>query len=457
MKSRLSLESRIARWFAASLLVLYGVIAIAVWATSRTESRQVAVLELKNEAETVATYVEVTGRLDAPELREVEQQPFPIWMRLLDDGRVVAATPGAPELPTAAPDSTSEVLYLRAPGASEPHLIVRHSIGGRGSRRRPVTAVEAIGDIASLRQLERRLVGGLFLLGLVIIPVAVRGGRLLARRALSPVATLVAEIRALSPVELGGQLSLPDGAVEEVAVLATSFNQVLARLDRSVATMRRFTADASHEIRNPLSVLRTGLEVALRRERTPGEYRALLTENLQEVERLQSILEGLFALARSEPGSEAPIQRAVVDFSAIVRETVERFTPLSAERGVEIRLDLEDRAIVSGDARFLRLIPFNLIDNALKHGPQGAAVTVVTRREGREIVLRVRDLGAGIPAQERERIFERYVRLADANTDSGSGGVGLSVVRWAAEVHGGAVRLLDDEQGAHFEVRLPAA
>ena len=113
---------------------------------------------------------------------------------------------------------------------------------------------------------------------------------------------------------------------------------MLARLERSVATLRRFTADASHEIRNPLSILRTGLEVALRRERSPEEYRRLLAENLEEIDQLHATLDGLLALGRAEPGRRPELTREAVDFGALVQRTAERFATAAAERGATIRL-----------------------------------------------------------------------------------------------------------------------
>lgn len=451
-----TLERRIARWFAASLFLLYGVVAAAIWATSRADARQVAVLTLETEAEVVAGYVAATGRLDAPELAEAELEPFPIWIRIYAGMRVIAVTPGAPELPWAGPASTEEVLYLRAPGQSKPHLVVRHAVGGSGTESGRATAVEAIGDISSLRDLERRLVSGLLLLGLVIIPVSSWGGRLLARRALAPLASLVGQIRALEPERAENRLAVPPRTVDEVNVLAATFNAVLGRLEQSLGRMGRFTADASHEIRNPLSVMRTGLEVALRRERTPEEYRLLLAENLEEIDQLQATLDGLLSLARTEPGSSPEIAREPVDFGALVRRTAARFSAAAAERRATITLDVAEGLVASGDERLLRLIPFNLIDNALKHGPAGGTIAVAAARQGDRIVLRVADDGAGIPATERARVFERYARLGPDGGDSGLGGLGLSVVRWVAEAHAGSVAIVDSERGARFEVVLPA-
>lgn len=444
-------------WFTVTLVVLYGVVAFGLWASNRERGRLYAVLTLKTEAEAVATYVAATGRQDAPELAEAEEAPFPIWIRLVSGPRVVAATPGAPDVPAASPEGTDEWIYLRPPGASKPVLVVRHAIGGRSRRLGEDLAVEAIGDIASVRQTEERLAGGLTVLGLVLIPLAALVGRLLARRALRPIAGLVGEIRSLGSVRLDGRLGIPPHAVDEVAVLASSFNEVLSRLEESIVAMRRFTADASHEIRNPLSILRTGLEVALRRERSPEDYRTLLRENLQEIERLQATLEGLLALARTEPGQPPPIQRQTVDFSTLAAETTERFQAVAGELGSRLDSEIAPGLALTGDARLLRLVLFNLIDNAFKHGPPGDSIRVEAARDGGLVRLRVANSGTPIPAALRERIFERYVRAGSEQRDAGVGGLGLSVVRWVAEAHGGGARMVDAAEGNCFEVTLPAA
>jgi len=455
VSGRPTLESRIARWFAATFVLLYGVVAGGLWLTSRERGRDFALLSLKTEAESVALYVATTGRLDPPELTEAEAHPFPIWIRVSDGRAVVASTPGAPQVPTGAPIGTDEARYQRASPAAEPYLVMRHLVGG-GVRRdgRPL-AVEAIGDLSSLRAGERRLGALLALLGVVVIPLATRGGRTLARRALQPIAGLVEEIRRLEPAHLEQRLTTPDGAVEEVAVLARGFNETLDRLEQSSVATRRFAADASHEIRNPLSVIRTGLEVALRRDRPPDEYRALLRENLEEIVHLQATLDGLLEVARATPAGGAPAQRERVDFSRLVAEALERFRAVAAERSVALTPDIAPALAVDGDPRLLRLLPFNLIDNALKHGPTGGGVRVEAGVDAEGVVLRVASDGAPVPPELRERIFERYVRGGATRADIG--GLGLAVVRRVAEAHGGAVRRLDTRQGNCFEVRLPAA
>lgn len=448
MKPPRSLVARLSWWFAGSLLALYGIPAALVYVYASAQARQYAVLTLKAEAEALAAYVAESGALDAPELREQEDAPIPLWLRVLKDGRVLAETPGTPRLPPSTGEAGErpvvEVEILPA------YAVVRHEVGGRV----PGLWVEAIGSLEPLQRSKRRLGTGLFLAGLVIIPLAALGGRALSQRALRPIGDLVEAIRGLDPDRRQGRLELPGSVVDEVAVLSRAFNDLLGRLEESVERMRRFTADASHEIRNPLSVLRTGLEIALRRERTTGEYQELLRENLQEIDRLHAVIEGILLLARDVPGSELRLARAPVDLGEVVRATTAFFTGSAAESGARIDARIEPGLEVSGDAGLLRLVVFNLLDNALKHSPRGEAVHIEARRREGDVVLCVADHGPGVRPEDRERVFERFFRGGPAS-GSGVGGLGLSVVRWIAEAHGGTARLLETERGAAFEVSLP--
>ena len=459
MKAPGSLLSRLTWWFAGSLLALYGISATLVYLYAAAQERQYAVLTLKTEAEAVAAYVADSGALDAPELAEPETDPIPMWMRVEKNGRVLAQTPGTPARAVAAttalePEERGPVVSVFYLPTKPSYMVVRHRVGGKQEG----TYVEAIGSMAPLIRAKRRLGIGLFLVGLVVIPLSALGGRGLAQQALRPIQGLVVSIRGIDPE---GRQRLPEGGVEEVAVLSSSFNALLGRLEENVERMRRFTADASHEIRNPLSVLRTGIEIALRRERPPAEYQELLRENLQEIDRLHTVVEGILLLARGvrgEPGHELTLSRSPLDLGELVRATAAFFSAHAAERGVTIETEAGPGLMVSGDAALLRLVVFNLLDNALKHSPDGETVRVEVRprEEAGTVAIRVADRGPGVRPEDRDRVFERFFRGGPAS-GSGVGGIGLSVVRWIAEAHGGSARLLDTERGAAFEVELPTA
>lgn len=446
-----SLLGRLTWWFAASLLALYGVSATLVYFYAAAQARQYAVLTLKTEAEALASRVAESGTLDAPELREAERAPIPMWLRVRRDGHVLAQTPGTPDVPTGAlePEERGEVVSVSVVSSHPSYMVVRHQVGGR----RADLFVEAIGSLSPLVRAKHRLGAGLLVVGLVVIPLSALGGRALAKRALRPIQDLVVEIGGLDPGRLDGQ-RLHEGGAEEVAVLSRAFNGLLGRLEENVERMRRFTADASHEIRNPLSVLRTGLEITLRRERSAREYQDLLRENLQEIDRLQTVVEGILLLARDVPGHPLRIHRDPVDLGELARATAGFFEVYAAERGIRIDVQAEPGLTVTGDAGLLRLAVFNLLDNALKHGPDHEAVRLEVHRNNGAVSLRVSDRGPGVRPEERDRIFERFFRGGLASGD-GVGGIGLSVVRWVAEAHGGAARLLDTDAGAAFEVTLP--
>ncbi|HTY78190.1 MAG TPA: ATP-binding protein [Candidatus Bathyarchaeia archaeon] len=452
MMGRRSLRSSFTWLFAATLMLLYGVAATSIWMNSRASARQFAILTLKAEGETVAGYLATTGRLDAPEFKAPEATPFPIWFRLFQRDRVLAQTPGSPELliKRTGP-ARHEVVTEWSPVIGGPYLTLYHEVGGAMEG----AILQLIAPTSALDLSQYRLAGVLFLVGLVVIPLAALGGRRLAQHSLRPLDELVAGIRALDSGRLSDRLALPTRAVDEVAVLSKAFNDLLERLEASVDTMRRFTADASHEVRNPLSVLRTGLEVALRRPRAAADYRALIEENLQEILRLQSVLDGLLALTREVPGSPWILTKAPVDFSRLLEETADTFATVAAEREVTIQEDITPQLVVEGDAQMLRLIAFNLIDNAVKHSPAGETVRITASGREAEIEILVADRGPGVAPENRERLFRRFFR-ADRASGPGIGGLGLNVVRWVSEIHGGSVRLLDSDRGAVFQVVLPA-
>lgn len=444
--SKPTLVSRLTWWFAVSLLALYGLPATLVYLYESLQARQYAVLTLKTEAEALASYVAHSGALDAPELREPEEAPIPMWLRVSENGRVLAQTPGTPTLSAdEGPREVVSVFYGRR------YIVVGHDVGGA----KPGLWVEAIGSMEPLQRAQRRLGTGLLLVGLVVIPLAALGGRALASRALRPIGGLVEAIRGIDPERLHGHVELPEQGVEEVAVLSRAFNTLLRRLEENVERMRRFTADASHEIRNPLSVLRTGLEIGLRRERSVPEYQDLLRENLREIERLHAVIEGILLLARDGSQEGPRIARSPVDLAEVVDATAASLSASAGEFGVRIDVDAEPGCMVSGDAGLLRLIVFNLLDNALKHSPEGEAVRVEVGRRNGQATIRVADRGPGVRPEDREHVFERFFRGGPAS-GTGVGGIGLSVVRWAAEAHGGSVHLLDSERGAVFEVVLPS-
>ncbi|MFZ3596986.1 sensor histidine kinase [Streptomyces sp. BH104] len=284
------------------------------------------------------------------------------------------------------------------------------------------------------------------LIGFPVLLVIVGGVTyLVTRRALRPVEGIRAEMAAITASQdLGRRVPEPD-THDEVARLAGTTNETLAALESSVERQRRFVADASHELRSPIASLRTQLEVG-------AAHPELLDVDgaVEDTVRLQELAADLLLLARLDAGEKPG--GAGVDLAALVREELSQRT---GDR-VPVAVDVTAVPQVSGSRGQLARVLGNLVDNAQRHARAGVRVAV--RAEDGRVVLRVRDDGQGVPEDERERIFERFVRLDDARTrDGGGAGLGLAIARDVAERHGGSLTVRSaPEGGALFELELPA-
>ncbi|MFF4949169.1 ATP-binding protein [Streptomyces chattanoogensis] len=279
------------------------------------------------------------------------------------------------------------------------------------------------------------------LIGLPLLLLVVAGVTwLVTRRALRPVEGIRAEMAAITAsTDLSRRVPVP-AARDEIGRLARTTNETLAALETSVERQRRFVADASHELRSPIASLRTQLEVGVAHPElldVPGA--------VEDTERLQRLAADLLLLARLDAG-ERPAE-ARVDLAALVREEG------SQRVGDRIPVRVGDLAgvEVAGSRGQLGRVLGNLLDNAQRHAVSAVRVTVA--REGEWAVLRVDDDGPGVPEEERERIFERFVRLDDARArDDGGAGLGLAIARDVAVRHGGSLAV---REGSVFELRLP--
>ncbi|WP_329035868.1 HAMP domain-containing histidine kinase [Streptomyces sp. NBC_01725] len=285
------------------------------------------------------------------------------------------------------------------------------------------------------------------IIGLPALLVVVGGVTwLVTRRALKPVEGIRREMAAITASEDLSRRVPEPGTHDEVAKLARTTNETLTALEASVERQRRFVADASHELRSPIASLRTQLEVGAAHPElldVPGA--------VADTVRLQQLAADLLLLARLDAGEQAG--RTRLDLAALVREEVSQ---RSADR-IPVVPDVRSSAEVAGSRGQLARVLGNLLDNAQRHAAGEIRATV--RREGGQVVLAVSDDGAGVPEEERERIFERFVRLDDARSrDDGGAGLGLAIARDVAHRHGGTLEVGRGEAGgALFELRLPAA
>jgi signal transduction histidine kinase len=318
------------------------------------------------------------------------------------------------------------------------------------------------------------LVPGLFVAGPATLLLAAVGGYWLAARALRPVRVITRTAREIEETDLSRRLNI--SSRDELGELAATFDAMLARLEAAFARQRQFTADASHELRTPLAIVSLEARRALAGERTPEEYERALATIQAESDYMRRLVESLLTLARADAG-QANIERADVDVSDVVVDAVERLAPLAREHGVALSVGALGELTVEGDALLLAQVVGNLVENAVKHGCPGEQVSVEcgagTGERAGWAFVRVADEGPGIPAAHLPHIFDRFYRvdtvrtrtdaIASRNDDAASSvelpesaGLGLAIVRWGAEAHGGEVTVTSAEgAGSVFTLWLP--
>lgn len=292
---------------------------------------------------------------------------------------------------------------------------------------------------------------------LVLVIAASVLGYGLAGTALRPVREIVSAAREFSERDLHRRIRL-DLPSDELGELADTFNAMLARLETAFDSLSRFTADAAHELRAPLALIRTEAEVTLRRGRTAEEYQASLGTVLAEAERLGRMADQLLMLSRAEAGALA-VQMADVDVTTLIDDAVHLWQPLAAKRQVRLTVTAAGGSAVLGDADLLRRLLDNLVDNALRYSPPESTIEITSRVVDRTLEIAVADSGPGVPETARASIFERFSRADQSRTRAtGGAGLGLALCAAIAHLHGGAITLEQRPgSGARFVTRLPVS
>jgi heavy metal sensor kinase len=276
----------------------------------------------------------------------------------------------------------------------------------------------------------------LLLLTPAVILLAALGGHWMSRKALRPVALLAAEARRITVRNLDTRLPVPN-ARDEISDLSHTLNQMLERIDNAFASVRAFTGNASHELRTPISLLRTEIEVALYRPRKPEEYRATLSRLHEETILMTNLAEGLLSLARADGGAEA-LTLVPIELDSLFEKISHAWKKSMQLALIDFRVEIQSRdvAILGDPASVSRLLSI-LLENACKFTSPGGSVVLTAALAGGSVVLSVLDTGIGIPADDIPRIFDRFYRGAQTDLPNSRGsGLGLALGKWIAERHG---------------------
>jgi heavy metal sensor kinase len=496
-----SVRLRLTLWYTGVLaLVLICLAAGTYWLVERTTERRTFISlaeisqgflttlqseykdQLKENAGPEALHAAARESVDEFRLRDHRFAVLDSAGNLLAENQALPG-PREPARASSQPEISAEVLRNLVAGTAAASRRLQDLTLGKEHFRARVLQAEVGGSTISIVTLqslegERLLLEDiretLFWVIPITLVIASAGGYFLARKSLAPVVGMSEKAALIGAQNLHERLPVLNPR-DELGYLASTFNGLLERLDRSFEQQRRFMADASHELRSPVAIIRGEAEVALSQPRAPEEYRESLAIALDEARRLSQIVDDLFTLARADAG-EYPLRPRDFYLEELAGDCVRAARSMAAASGITLSYEPDGEMPIHADEALVRRLTMNLLDNAIKYTPEGGKISVACARAAGEYSLSVRDTGPGIPAEAREKIFERFFRLDPARTHSGrdnsvaakpgpdkaapaasGAGLGLAIARWIAEAHHGRLTLArSDASGSVFVAFLPA-
>jgi len=370
----------------------------------------------------------------------------------LERNRILAALNGSREITTIYIDDPgplwdsrgARILYFPATHRQHKYVVILVA---------PLSSIE--GMLANLRLI-------IFIAIPVTLLIASIVGWLFSKRAYAPVDELVTKTNTITAEKLHMRLKVSD-ADDEISHLAETLNYMIERLEQSFSTLKQFTSDASHELRTPLTIMRGEIEVALKKSRNEQEYLNILKGNLEEVRRLQNIVEGLLTLSQYE-NNRVTIQHEDINLADIVIESVTKSRILAESKNIRLVLKLDEdnpeAVIINGDSRKLLNVFLNIFDNAIKYSNENTEIKCFTgiTKTDKYAYVTIKDEGIGIPEESLKNIFERFYR-EDSSRTRGEGfslGLGLSIVKAVVEAHNGKIEVTSEKgKGSAFTIFLP--
>lgn len=308
--------------------------------------------------------------------------------------------------------------------------------------------------VAALEADSRKLAWALIAAGVGIVGAGCTIGWIVAGRSLRPISRISAAAERIAAGDYAGTIAISE-TESELGRLAVVLNNTFSNLNTAREQILRFTADASHELRTPLSVILAGSQSALKRDRTPEEYRETIESTERAARRMKSLSDDLLELARGGAGKET-LQTFPCDLADLADETVAMLAPLAKQHGAELVTELTSCPVEADPVRFGRVI-VNLVSNSILHNGDGVKISVFVRPVGGKAVIEIMDTGKGIPVEHLEKIFDRFHRAdASRSRNTGGSGLGLAIVKQTVEIHGGTITVKSAVgEGTTFTLVMP--
>lgn len=463
----MSIRLRLTLWYAGLLGIALAIFTVLIYVTLLTVLTYSVDEALRLRASQLASRLLPSGGMLDPEelgpqleLSPLEEFAAPgIYVQVLDDrGRLVAASanlaggqvPPDPDAVAAALNGTESLVTVTTGGGIRVRLLTTPVFLGR----RTVGVVQVAQSLAPLETVMRLVSNMLVAVAVAVLVLAVAGGWIMARRALAPIQQVTdSASRIAATGDFAERIPAP-GTQDEMGRLINTFNHMIGRIQESFEAQRRLVADTSHELRNPLTVIRGNLEL-LRRDLDPETRLEAVVEAEEEAARMSRMVADLLLLAQAD--ARVPLGREPVRLHALVEEVGCQARLMANGRQVEVG-PLEETTVL-GDRDRLKQMLMNLVENAVRYTPEGGRVSVGLRRQNGRAYLTVADTGVGIAPEHLPHIFERFYRADPSRSRTiGGNGLGLAIVKYVAEAHGGRVSVQSQVgKGSVFTVELEAA
>ena len=450
---RLTLRTRLTVWYTLALLIAVGLFgADVIWGEGRVGLRRVDRDLASMASQVVAALDESYEHPSAETAPEhgchVATLPGTAVAILDARGALVACHDGPP-LPAPQQASYAGRIVITVPTADGDWRVLTepHAVGGQQM------LIRVARSLSDVRRSQHEVLEAMEVAIPLVLLLAGGGGFWLASIGLRPISDMARTAAAMAP---GATTDLGHAdRDDELGQLARAFNGLVARLRASLMTQRRFMADASHELRTPVSVIRSASDVTLDREhRNEGEYREALSITGAQARHLSRLVEQMLVLARADAGGY-PLRFVDLYLDEVIQECQRTVAVMAEAHGVTVTSCAAGEVELRGDEELLRQLILNLLQNAVQHTPRSGLVTIRLEVAGPDAIIRVSDTGPGVPPADQERIFERFVQLDPARRHLGAG-LGLPIARWIAEAHGGSLALEQStSSGSTFRVVLP--
>jgi heavy metal sensor kinase len=457
---RLSIGVRLTLWYLAIFAVAQILFGIGMWFILRQDLYSRADAALTGQIDDLTNFLKSQKKknMTLAKLREEASEAYDMehsgdFLRFYDeDGNWIFRAPALERNQFAPPPPVKGLSFQNAQLGDKPFRFITQTIVVNGRSYTVQTGVPTDQIVATLSRFRRYLL----MLAPLLLLAAASGGYWLSRKALSPVDAITQTARSIGGNNLGDRLEkLTTG--DELQRLSDTLNEMLARIENAFLRVTQFTADASHELRTPISLIRTEAEIALRKSRGDAEYREALRHILLEAERTSSLVEELLCLARADSGRET-LRLGTLDLRLAIAETAKEWLPLVESHNLQFAYAIADREIpVLADRRALERLLALVLDNAVKYTPSPGVVELLLELRDYNAVITVRDSGIGISEQDQSRIFERFYRADKARSrELGGAGIGLAIADWIVQRHHGSIAVQSSiGKGSSFFITLP--